>query len=546
MNPLIDLPANTKAHDPLLILSSDVVAEIFLYIPYHERLLLRTVCKTWNSILLSIRPIWQCIDFRGAKRPVRLSEVRQCAEYADGILQGLYLENFLMTESAQCVDVLLNIADSHPGSLHHLELNCHAPSFIPDHAFLSDARWTTLLNLTSLKMVLDRTPPFVNDVLSQRVFPHLRDLVFFADQLTHIETLSIYYNIKVPQEKESKPLPNLLRFTIGSRIYEPQHQYRLRGTPDFSNGEEFTVMIVDKSLNDLLSLMPNLEKFSAGRITSYRGSLDPVRLDMSQHDRLQYIDFSHCYLGFAPITPKCCKTLILRSTDVSCRTTLLDSVSAKMRYEHSLTSEDPFDIDTEEYSSVEKLDLSGDIGMRNMDFVKTIARFNPDKLKDVSIRLIWKWLDFHDVLTEEIPAPWRLSDPNSTIADYMVQYLPNLTRLDLSCTRVTDQSMKKLRNLTKVEYLDVSGTRISLQGVYELLQPYIKSENFSGMGAWRACTDSWYSSSKLKTIVLKRCKNMAAEDMVWLERNRINTGLYMHDYPAWDHLDHWRVESLNY
>ncbi|KAK7203718.1 hypothetical protein BZA70DRAFT_58197 [Myxozyma melibiosi] len=524
---LVSSDYETATKDPIIALPSDIITDIFLRIPYGERLILRRVSKSWNSELLSNRILWQHIDFRSGKRPVRLADAERSIALADGAIQELYLEKILRPEESLCVDAFLEAAEQNPGALRRLELNCYAPHFLtkdPDGPSImgGEARMNTLLNLTSLKMALDQSEYFVNDILDRVTLPNLQDLFFYADQHRHVETRNLRYIVRARTSISEQPLPNLKKFRIGSQLEIGSFVER----SDFPRNHYFNplremVTIAPGSLNDLIALMPNLESLEIKRLF-----MEGV-LDLSSYLRLRYVNLSQCVLHETPLIPEGCKTLILNSLLVG----FLEEL----------------DFLIENARSIEKLDFSGQEDRVSMSIVEQFSLLSPEVFTDLSLRLVWRDFEPDTVLSHSVPFPGSDLTPmirGGTPFDYMIHYLPNIKRLDLSCTAVTDQTMRKISGLQRLEYLDVSGTKISLKGVFDLLKPEVSGSMVNDSQTWRSMREHWRATTNVKTIILKKCPRIDRTSIAWLEEHGITTGSKLSDYPEWAHLKLWKPECL--
>ncbi|KAK7203717.1 hypothetical protein BZA70DRAFT_58179 [Myxozyma melibiosi] len=536
------MDCETATKDPIIALPFDIITDIFFRIPYGERLILRRVSKSWNRELLSNCILWQHIDFLSGKRPVRLADVERSIAFADGVIQELYLEKLFRPEESLCVDALMEASDRNPGALRRLELNCYAPHFwtMDPHGSSSmggKVRIDTFCNLTSLKIALDQADYFLRESLGQVTFSNLQELFIYADRYRH-------YNrrgwIRAPTGLDGVPFPNLKLFKLGSQLAEEALQ---EWELSYIGPVRYLKILMDQRLlHVLIAMMPNLEHLEIIRVAAGDSSgraVKAVPMYLSRHSRLTYLNLTQSSLDRNPLLPKNCKTLILDSSDVPTFATIFDR--SHLDYDREAFEK--------QSGSIEKYDISRQESLSNYEVMHQLSLLNPEAVTDLSLRLVCRhfWPDDRRRMSGIARTLSRgVTVPDMSPIDYMLQQLPNIERLNVSCTRVTDLAMDKISRFQRLEYLDVSGTAVTLQGVLYLLNPEVNGSKVNNSQTWRWSDEPWRSTTNLKTIILKKCRHIDESTMEWLEDHGITTGLRLSDDPEWVHLKNWDFKDMNH
>ncbi|KAK9364821.1 hypothetical protein V1509DRAFT_635161 [Lipomyces kononenkoae] len=539
---------NESGKDPVMMLPCDVVQNIFMRLPFPERVRLKQVCRCWDAYIQNNPDLWKIWDFRDCKRPVLYADLLKISELAQNICYEAYIQHILITDLHQALELVLSVIGSNPGILSKLEINFCTTMFDEYHYF-SRSRIEGLRKIRWLKLPLDDSPQFVS-LFASGNFPSLEEMVLFGDSPRHVESHGLCFNIPRPESPEFKAFPAMKRLRIGSQksissIHDHRNEYIFGVDMDRP-----TVSLDPGSVNNLVAMMPNLESFIYVRVKSRCIGKDEEifrsRINLRGNESLREIILTQSILINFPLLPLNCKTVTIDSCDVLPRVTVLE-YTGRMKYLAPLPHEDPYAVDEEEYKSIEKFDASCAERMTDYDSIYLFGIFDPGKLTDFSMRYWVRKFRMNICFGDEIdeaPLPWRIDEPGLTSAHYITRMLPRLQRLDVSCTATKDTTLRVLRDLMELEYINVAGCLVTFRGVWFLLT-----------GEWNDVYSNEYFKlptrslqkyqSKLSTIILKKCPKISEEVIEWLENQGISTGRDIKD-GSLDYLNRWRPEIADW
>ncbi|KAK9350084.1 hypothetical protein V1523DRAFT_420864 [Lipomyces doorenjongii] len=542
-------PMNEKGRDPVNMLPSDVVQNIFMRLTFPERVRLKQVCRSWETYIQNTPDLWKVWDFRDCKRPVLYRDILNISELAQNICYEAYLKNILIPDLDNALELVFTVLETTPGILYKLEINFCTTVFDEYHYF-SQSRIEGLRKLRSLKLPLDDSTQFVS-LFASGNFPVLEEVFLFGDSPRHVETHALCFDIPAPGDPEFKTFPAMKWLRIGSQRSTSSIQDHRN---DFIFGVDLdkpTVSLDPGSLNKLVAMMPNLESFIYVRVKSRCIGKDEeifqTRINLRGNENLREIILTQSILINFPILPLNCKIVIIDSCDALPRVTEEEEDTGLIRYLAPLPHEDPYAFDAEEYKSIEKFDASCAERMTDYDSLYLFGIFDPETLTDFSIRYwVRKFtmnVRFGDDIIEA-PRPWRIDEPGLTPAHYITRMLPRLKFFDVSCTATKDETLRVFRDLRDLEYINVAGCLVTFRGVWFLLtgewNDVYSKEAFQpptwGRQRWK---------SRLKTIIVMKCPKISEAAITWLENHGISTGRDIKD-GSLDYLNHWKPEMADW
>ncbi|KAK9235620.1 hypothetical protein V1525DRAFT_409455 [Lipomyces kononenkoae] len=541
-------PVNERGKDPVEMLPSDVVQNIFMRLAFPERVRLKQVSKCWDAYIQNNPDLWKIWDFRDCKRPVPYADLLKISELAQNICYEAYLKHILITDLDPTLELVLNVIESNPGILSGLELNFCTTVF-DDYHYFSQSRIEGLRKLRWLKLPLDDSIQFVR-LFSSGNFPVLEDIFLFGDSPRHVETYALCFDIPGPDSPEFKTFPAMKKLRIGSqKSITSIHDHR----NEFIFGVDMdrpTVSLDPGSVNNLVAMMPNLESFIYVRMKSRCIGKDEevfqTRINLRGNKNLREIILTQSILINFPLLPLNCKTVIIDSCDALPRVTFLE-YTGRMRYLAPLPHEDRYAVDEEEYKSIEKFDASCAERMTDYDSIYLFGIFDPQNLTDFSIRYwVRKFrmnICFGDDI-DEAPLPWRIDEPGLTPAHYITRMLPRLRRFDVSCTATKDTTLRVFRGLRELEYINVAGCLVTFRGVWFLLTGEW-NDDYSNEYFQLPTRSLQESETKLKTVILTKCLKVSEEAIAWLESEGISTGRDVKD-GSLDYLNRWKPEMADW
>ncbi|KAK9485280.1 hypothetical protein V1527DRAFT_452252 [Lipomyces starkeyi] len=542
-------PMNGKGRDPVNMLPSDVVQNIFMRLSFPERVRLKQVCRSWATYIQNTPDLWKIWDFRDCKRPVLYGDILKISDMAQNTCYEAYLKNILISDFDNALELVFTVIETTPGILYKLEINFCTTVFDEYHYF-SRSRIEGLRKLRSLKLPLDDSTQFVS-LFASGNFLVLEDVFLFGDSPRHVETHALFFDIPGPGDPEFKTFPAMKWLRIGSQRSTSSIQDHRN---DFIFGVDLdkpTVSLDPGSLNSLVAMMPNLESFIYVRVKSRCIGKDEeifqTRINLRGNEKLREVILTQSILINFPILPLNCKIVIVDSCDALPRVTEEEEDTGLMRYLAPLPHEDPYAFDAEEYKSIEKFDASCAERMTDYDSLYLFGIFDPEKLTDFSIRYwVRKFtmnVRFGDDITEA-PRPWRIAEQGLTPAHYITRMLPRLKIFDVSCTATKDATLRVFRDLRDLEYINIAGCLVTFRGVWFLLTGEW-NEAYSNEAFQTPTRGRQHWESRLKTIILMKCPNISEAAIAWLENQGISTGRDIKD-GSLDYLDRWKPEMADW
>ncbi|KAK9448420.1 uncharacterized protein V1518DRAFT_418920 [Limtongia smithiae] len=529
----------------LQLLPSEIEDYILSYLSTAEITRLRRVSSTWNEHLISMPRLWRALDFRDALRPVRYADALRYLSFAKRTLESAYIEKIATSDVDACLDEIMEACETQEYRLKVLEVSMS--SFFFDSRELSEKRLLLFSNLTRLKLPLHDAGDFPL-YLAHNVFPNLEDLFLLADADQHVnssqrrDTEPTDFSMNQRRLWSYSPFErvrsNIKRFRVGSQASESAvHDYLDEYLADKDTNTLAIVMLFD--LNNLIEVMPNLESFICVQVkTTTASTLEnpEEHLCFRNNSKLTFINLSQSDFTQVPHYPSSMRTLITDSTNLyvpQIMGPIADIEVDEELLDQALRGKE-FQVET--YQNLEVLDLAAcELGADAL--LEWLSYMDPNKLIELNLKLTWKYLNFTEQLTwSEIGMSSDVRNTGEKVmaAKFLVVLAPQLRKLNLSCTKINDECLRTFRELRDLEYLDISGCRITFSGLW-----YLLTGRASQKSGW-SCS---HLQTKLRTVILKDCK-VSDEFREFLETNGICTGKYIDNDQLWGHLPFWKSRYL--
>ncbi|KAJ8102279.1 hypothetical protein POJ06DRAFT_249254 [Lipomyces tetrasporus] len=319
---------------------------------------------------------------------------------------------------------------------------------------------------------------FIRTKRSEPLFPNLRILICGSDYEARRRLEVPHWLYGAPKSESLIAFPELLEFRIG-------------GIP---KGHEREQDLDQYCLDIIPTWMPKLEVLTCKGV-NIRPSRYPRRdfvhrVDMRRSRNLVELDFSYTKMWIVPFIPPTCRRLVLRGAGfgaVDLSNSMLngpdlgpaaDAVSA-----HGLEKIH------EQYKGIEVLDMSscGAVLTNNL-LIGLLTLCNKDKLTTLILQSCLR-LEFGKYLSE--------------LMEHIVLLCPNLRCLKLSKnSSVSDGDVAAIADLPYLEYLDLSGTSVTDNGLREFLN---------------------LKKSNLKTLVAVGSPDVTENGLRWIREMDIGT-----------------------
>ncbi|KAK9311040.1 hypothetical protein V1524DRAFT_109908 [Lipomyces starkeyi] len=319
---------------------------------------------------------------------------------------------------------------------------------------------------------------FIRTKRSEPLFPNLRILICGSDYEARRRLEVPHWLYGAPKSETLVAFPELLEFRIG-------------GIPKGSEREQD----VDQyCLNIIPTWMPKLKVLTCKGV-NIRPSQYPRRdfvhrIDMRRSRNLVELDFSFTKMWILPFIPPNCRRLVLRGAGfgaVDLSNSMLNGPDI------ALAADDSTDYGLEkihqQYKGIEVLDMSscGSV-LTNSQLIGILSLCNKNKLTTLILQSCLR-LEFGNYMSE--------------LMEQIVLLCPNLRCLKLSKNKsVSDGDLAAIADLPYLEYLDVSGTSVSDNGLRELFN---------------------LKESKLATLIAAGSPNVSEKSLRWIREMDIAT-----------------------
>ncbi|KAK9458538.1 uncharacterized protein V1516DRAFT_693707 [Lipomyces oligophaga] len=517
-----------KRVDFFAVLPEELLVQIILILPLKSRLNLLLVCKTWNRTALAIPRVWQAIDFADTSRPIRLREFQKCLSLASGILNSVRISNILMVDTRPVIDLVFQAISHHSGTIRVLEIECSAPlKTISNFFYQIDS--AALANLVRLRLSYDTSFVFQHRLLFSGQLTNLQELTFhisYIDDQSHFTSSLTDCTVF---ERPPELILSLKFFHIGSEILESggKNYHRTSGRGSSIDSDYIT---------NFLALAPNVDILQVSGINLHDRNLmvSENRLNLSA-SKLRKVCLVEVEFSCIPLLPVTCTELYIIDSryiklpwrESSTEQRVLYSSGSKL-----LSSESKYN----EFQSLRRLELGGMQETSAVRFVAFLSLLNGEKMEDLSLYGL-RFPGCFSSIVEFNPSMWTTVSERLSLAQHIVQLLPNLERLDLRKLIVDDESLLEFHKLGRLKFFDLSGTSITSRGIWALLTgEWVPALARSMFQIEAAPWDVKCKESQIEAIILKKCRDVPKHVVEMLEKNGIRTGLDKPELPGWKHL----------
>ncbi|KAK9361858.1 hypothetical protein V1504DRAFT_60938 [Lipomyces starkeyi] len=319
---------------------------------------------------------------------------------------------------------------------------------------------------------------FIRTKRSEPLFPNLQILICGSDYEARRRLEVPHWLYGAPKSETLVAFPELLEFRIG-------------GIP---RGSEREQDVDQYCLNIIPTWMPKLKVLTCKGV-NIRPSQYPRRdfvhrIDMRRSRNLVELDFSFTKMCILPFIPPNCRRLVLRGAGfgaVDLSNSMLNGPDV------ALAADDSTDYGLEkiheQYKGIEVLDMSscGSV-LTNSQLIGILSLCNKNKLTTLILQSCLR-LEFGSYMSE--------------LMEQIVLLCPNLRCLKLSKNKsVSDGDLAAIADLPYLEYLDVSGTSVSDNGLRELFN---------------------LKEAKLKTLIAAGSRNVSEKSLRWIREMDIAT-----------------------
>ncbi|KAK9379062.1 uncharacterized protein V2V93DRAFT_327818 [Kockiozyma suomiensis] len=552
----------TPTTDPLSRLPVELFEKILDYIPYPKSLSTKLVSRKWYTFVWDYvqgnPAAWTHFDFTDLPvERVTPEYLVACIERSGGKIKEVVLPTAAVKDEYASVLRALVLCEHMPSSQFTETFHMDGVPYVgsqaiwgPDPAYLIKKASPFLKNLKSLSVddgfgaVLQDYRSFKPSTLeafsrleelrmSMRILPRFFEflgslpLTVWFKNLQVLECLLDDEHGKISDQTQVWPEMSSVFFTSNFVALPEVRVFRLGGIPF---DREVLCAMDQQCLDLLIRWMPKLEIFSCRGIAVLgRGSYGYLvrQTDFRWNRYLKEFDFSYSDTTRMPVIHPSCKKLILRESGVVPRTLYYmfgqpagyaeesngydeDNVMRRIHmpsggpFSTDLLDAESNDLTSPEYENLSVLDLSGARSkIDSITVVDSLARCDEKELKELYLTRC-RNLDYQSLISRD----YLFSDPK-TFANLITVLCPCLRRISVGGNATFDDScLEYISQLADLEYLDVSYTAITNNGIMGLL-------------TWRANLKP--ECRRLSTFVFDECKWVSPEIVEELEEAGIST-----------------------
>ncbi|KAK9316219.1 hypothetical protein V1522DRAFT_351019 [Lipomyces starkeyi] len=532
----INEAANPNGVDLFQKLPTEVLADILSYMPTHDLFSLQRVSKTWQQAIICTQKLWHVLDFTQTIQAVPISAVRSALRCAGGNVRQVLISNIVHKDATACMNLLFRRGDATDGVLETAAINKlwsfradFCASFFTDWRHFGDRELNGFQNLEELRVRFENSPHVV-DMFAVGLFPRLKVLDCYAtyDLVKSYEAVT-YLNAHRVLSKNLRPQPQLRVLRLGGPT-------KIKDSFPYI-WESKTYVTTVKGIQRLLKLTPKLEEFHCinirygdgiHRLVVHEDTSWAERLNLRELvPNLKVCNLDRSDLGGMPILPDSCESLYLDSNTcprLCFRTAsgmVLDNTdTAEFRMGVPLPEAVAMDWQLrDEYKNITELFVLG--LARSEQLLDRLARFDQHNLTSLNISFCrMDWSNVQYVSGDKISmymSEFSFTGLRVTIGYYVSDLLcdmfPNLRKLGVAHTDLTDKALGSFQRLEQLEYIDISGNiQITADGVTRFLTREYKNKVGEAMGAaelsftlYAQPEDYKKIGCHLKTLVVSYC-----------------------------------------
>ncbi|KAK9377502.1 uncharacterized protein V1513DRAFT_372893 [Lipomyces chichibuensis] len=514
----------------------EVLANILAYIPTHDLFSFQRVSKTWQQTIVCSQKLWHVLDFTQTIQAVPISAVRSALHYAGGNVTQVLISNIVHKDATACMNLLFRDGGSTGRGLETASIiklrsfrADFCTGFFADWKHFGGRELKGFQNLEELRVRFENSPRVV-DMFALGLFPSLKVLDCYAtyDLVKSYEAVT-YLNAHHVLSKDLRPQSQLRVLRLGGPT-------KIKDSFPYI-WESKTYVTTVKGIQRLLKLTPKLEEFHCinirygdgiHRLVVHEDTSWAERLNLRELvPNLKVCNLDRSDLGGMPILPDSCKSLYLDSNTCPrlCFRTASGMVvdntdTAEFRMGVPLPAAVAMDSQLrDEYKNITELFVLG--LARSEQLIDRLARFDQHNLTSLNISFCsMDWSNVQCVngdkisiyMTEFSFSGLRVTNGYS-VSDLLCDMFPNLRKLGVAHTDLTDKALGSFQRLWQLEYIDISGNvQITADGVTRFLTRAYKNKVGEAMDA-AGLSSTLYAhpedykkfNCQLKTLVVSYC-----------------------------------------
>ncbi|KAK9325951.1 hypothetical protein V1517DRAFT_350237 [Lipomyces orientalis] len=485
--------SNPSNSDPLkydmMQLPVEIVELILRHISFPQIVRLQQVCRSWQTFILDSPRLWSILDFRQCnKKSIRRSTLAKCLLRARFSVNELYLYNIWPRDANFIGNAITPYLKNSRLQVLHVDFNVNV--FLPSkYGPLSDTDWAFFSNLTVLKIggceVLESEE--LVGMICQARFPSLRVLHFYGSTTTRPKMFVCLSELDM----------NFKPTNLQSLMIENSGPGMMTHTED---------------LAAFLQLFPRLISLYLSNFVISSREIADRSFDLATMTP-QLVEFSliHCLLYVTPTVPPTCQKFAISDSAVTPRTTTRQDNGVEVYSDDGSRVANP-----DEYRNLRHLDISSNTLIKDQDILGTLSRCDGRLLQRLDMHACPK------ITANTVPKIARICPAlrvllighNSWLNDSglaALHTLRELEYLDISFTDVTFEGMLLfLAGLTGSD-VDTNGKRIVMP--HTTLTTRIQERVHKSR-----CPDGSSLTLPLKTLVMNSCTGVSLQSSNWIRR----------------------------
>ncbi|KAK9467948.1 hypothetical protein V1512DRAFT_246695 [Lipomyces arxii] len=525
--------------DPLQHFPPEILSRILDEIPVLKWMQLRQVSRSWNSMILQLVRSAQVLEIAEHKWPISAENFAALVKMSKGYVTAIILENVMYRDADSCAQLLLygysaqhkvlTLERRDVQNLRSLTLRFCTCMF-KLWMLVPNKDWMVAAQLRELCVRMENAPEVIY-LLAEGRLPRLEVLECFGryDIVDCVEDVVLLNDNRVYEQHRNMKVLRLGR-SLPARSEFPYVQ----PSTDYS--------VSQRSLERVVSLLPELEELTCVKINTNKSSLlisgiqqRRPRLNLMElTPKLKKVDFSWSSILPAPLLPSTCQELSLNFLPTlsglrSCRTE--DGVRLYMDvFFEEVEVDASADVveDQNEYRNLKTVNHAHSRLPASV-IIDALARCDSQNLTRLNLHGCTK-IDFasrppshsSDFLRHTESYGYSFAEAPFNIAQLIPAMFPNMRVLLVGYnSTVTDSTLRALRPLRKLRYLDVSVTKVTDSGLEDLVVCTVKFDDhqLGSMSDVPLLTaehpDAVLTPSAVKKIIVTGCSNVVGTTVPW-------------------------------
>ncbi|KAK9383168.1 uncharacterized protein V2V93DRAFT_364439 [Kockiozyma suomiensis] len=491
------IQSDSSARDPALYLYRDNFVATLYYLDTFEIAQLEGVSRLWKDYIVNTPELWRTLDLRRTKKSVPFAFVKAMAKRAGDTLAEVYLHNVPIEDAKKSLSLILRTGEFRESEdkkndivifrsrLRKLFVEGHTKILEPPYKEFSSMTWSIMYGLREVQLTLDDLSSFMKLLLDGK-FQNVTHLTFYSEQHAVPMDQRPPYTLdflRPVSHPNFKMFPRVKSLSLGGRsIMSPTQR-------------AWYAEIGARTLQRLVWLFPGLSVFKMSNILLVSNAdlnfetLDPpnpFRLDFRVCSELKEFNIAGSTLSTTlafPILPTSVEKLILHKCSNGAIPRTVISEDGIDQYADNANTE-VMAVIADEYKNLKEVDLGG-VGISGPQLIDFLARCDPQKLQTLSIDNCYdvkfmtdtkydeQDMTFYNILEDSDYIHNTFDDSlwqSQLLATIFVDLVPHLKRLRIGLNyNIDGVTLRELQWLRELEYLDVSGTQVSVEGLVEFI-----------------------------------------------------------------------------